>query len=93
MSLQKQFSVKERLKFQFRIDAFNIFNHANFTGLSTTLNFNSYPNPTIANNATPYNSAGQSVIPHRSGAVNAVPAPGKPAGGPRILQTVIRVQF
>jgi hypothetical protein len=92
MSLQKQFSLKERVKFQFRIDAFNVFNHANFTGLSTTLNFNGYPNPTIAKNATPYNAAGQLVNLTGFGAVNAVPGVGS-LGGPRILQTVIRIQF
>ena len=32
MSVQKEIS-----------DAFNIFNHANFTGENTTLNFNAYP--------------------------------------------------
>src|SRR5262249_46552356 len=43
MALQKEFAVKERVRFQFRIDAFNVFNHANFTGYNSTLNFNSYP--------------------------------------------------
>jgi hypothetical protein len=59
MSVQKQFSVKERLRIQLRLDAFNVFSHANFTGLNTTLNFTGYPNSTLANNATPYNAAGQ----------------------------------
>ena len=91
MSLQKEFVVKERLRFQLRLDAFNVFNHPNFTGLNTTLNFTSYPNPVIANNALPYNSAGQLVNVTGFGSVT-VPAPGA-AGSSRILQTLIRVQF
>jgi len=91
MSLQKQFSLKERLKFQFRLDAFNVFNHPNFTGLNTTLNYTALPNPVIANNATPYNSAGQLVNVTGFGAVT-VPSPGA-LGSARILQTVIRIQF
>ena len=55
MALQKQFTVKERLRFQFRFDAFNVFNHANFPLLNTTLNFGgAYPNNlSVTNN--PYN--------------------------------------
>jgi hypothetical protein len=86
MSLQKQFSVRERLRFQFRIDAFNVFNHANFTGLNTTVNFaGTFPgNETISN--APYSPTGQLVNQNGFGTVNAT-------GIPRILQTVVRVQF
>jgi hypothetical protein len=86
MSLQKQFSVKERLRFQFRVDAFNIFNHPNFTGLNTTVNFaGTFPNAEAVSNA-PYNASGQLVNTNGFGTVNAT-------GIPRILQTVIRIQF
>ena len=92
MALQKQFAVKERLRFQFRVDAFNVFNHANFTNLNTTLNFTgSYPGGlTVANN--PYNAAGQLVNQNGFGAVttNGV---GAVFGAPRILQMLVRVQF
>src|SRR3954464_11900904 len=44
MSLQKVFAVKERVRFQLRLDAFNVFNHTIFTGYNYTLNFNGYPN-------------------------------------------------
>ncbi len=50
MSVQKEFTVKERLHFQFRVDAFNIFNHANFIYLNNTLNFGgTYPNNVARN--------------------------------------------
>jgi hypothetical protein len=91
MAVQKEFTIKERVRFQFRVDAFNVFNHANFTGLNSTLNFTAYPNPVLANNATPYNAAGQLVNVTGFGSVT-VPAPGNP-GSSRILQTLIRIQF
>jgi len=97
MSLQKEFAIKERLRLQFRVDAFNVFNHPNFTVLNTTLNFSgTYPNNTAVANA-PYNSAG--VLTFQSGFGTAgttngiasntavLPAP------PRILQLLVRVQF
>jgi Carboxypeptidase regulatory-like domain/TonB-dependent Receptor Plug Domain len=100
MSLQKEFSVAEKLKLQFRADAFNIFNHANFIYLNSTLNFTgSYPNGlTVANN--PYSSTGALVNQNGFGTV-AAPAgtsntngAGTPSvANPRILQLVIRLQF
>jgi outer membrane receptor protein involved in Fe transport len=100
MSVEKQFTIKEKLHFQLRADAFNVFNHANFTGLNTTLNFNAYPTsptggvtglPTLANNATPFNAAGQLVNVTGFGSVTS-PAAGAP-GGPRVLQLVGRFTF
>lgn len=102
MALMKQFTVKERAQFQFRVDAFNVFNHPNFTGLqTTTLNFAAYPTssngvitglPGLANNATalnPSTGALQNVLGF--GALS-VPAAGAP-GGPRVLMLMVRVQF
>ena len=44
MALQKEFAPKEgRIHIKFRVDAFNVFNHAEFSGYNSTLNFNSYP--------------------------------------------------
>ena len=40
MAVQKEFAVKERVRIQFRVDAFNAFNHTEFTGYNGTLNFN-----------------------------------------------------
>jgi hypothetical protein len=95
MALQKQFSIKERLRLQFRFDAFNVFNHANFPTLNTTLNFSgTYPNNlTVANN--PYNSAGVLVNQNGFGTPNTqlITNTQVQAGAPRILQTLIRIQF
>ena len=91
MSVQKVFAIKERVRLQFRIDAFNIFNHPNFTGLNATLNFNAYPGTTLANNATPYNAAGALVNVTGFGAATD-PQVGA-AGSARTLQTLIRITF
>ena len=95
VALEKQFSIKERVRLQFRFDAFNVFNHANFPTLNTTLNFSgTYPNNlTVANN--PYNSAGQLVNQNGFGtpSTSLITNTGVPAGAPRILQTLIRIQF
>jgi hypothetical protein len=42
LSVQKQFSIKERVKLQFRADAFNVFNHTQFSGYNSTVNFGVY---------------------------------------------------
>ena len=84
LSLQKEFVLKERVRTQFRVDAFNAFNHTQFTGLYNTLNFSALPNSTPTN--LPYNSGGQLVNPNGFGTVSAV-------ADPRILQMMLRVQF
>jgi hypothetical protein len=48
ISLQKEFAVKERLHLQFRADAFNAFNHTQFSGVNATITYPSLNN----NNAT-----------------------------------------
>jgi hypothetical protein len=39
-ALFKNFSVKERFRFQFRAEAYNTFNHTQFSGVNTTITFN-----------------------------------------------------
>jgi hypothetical protein len=101
MSLQKEIAVvKERMHVQLRIDAFNVFNHANFNnGLATTLNFNGYTTnakgivtglPTITSSALGENANGSFNVTGFGTASSA--APGAP-GSPRVMQLVARITF
>jgi hypothetical protein len=98
MSIEKNFAIKERARIQLRADAFNIFNHANFTGENTTLNFNAYPtsngivtgSPTITSTALGRNANGAFNVTG-FGTVTS-PAAGAP-GGPRVLQLVVKFMF
>lgn len=98
MAVQKEFAVKERVRFQLRLDAFNAFNHPNFTGLNSNLSFNPYPTtngivtgaPTLTATALGRNPNGTSNI----NGYGAVTQPGAGfLGYARILQTLLRVQF
>ena len=40
MSLFKNFSLKERFRFQFRAEAYNTFNHTQYSSVNTTITFN-----------------------------------------------------
>jgi hypothetical protein len=99
MALQKEFVVKERLHFQFRIDAFNVFNHTDFSGYNATLNFNSYPtNGSGIVNGLPAITA-TALGRNANGAFNVTgfgtvtqTSPGA-LGYSRILQTLIRITF
>ncbi len=98
IALQKQFAIRERVKLQFRVDAFNAFNHANFSGYNSTLNFNAYPSangvitglPTITSTALGRNPNGSFNVTG-FGTVTQVGAGA--LGYSRILQTLIRVTF
>jgi hypothetical protein len=106
MSMQKVISIKERAHILLRVDAFNVFNHANFTGMNTTLNFKSYPtgpsgavngSPGLAATAIGENNPANGCTPSNCfnvtgfGTVTS-PAAGAP-GGPRILQLVAKFTF
>jgi outer membrane receptor protein involved in Fe transport len=84
ISLQKQFAVKERLHLQFRVDAFNAFNHTQYSGVNATVNYSSLTNPTPTN-----------LYLKADGTVNNINGFGTVNGArnPRILQTMIRFQF
>ncbi len=98
MALQKEFSVKERVHFQFRIDAFNVFNHTEFSGYNATLNFNSFPtsggvvsgSPTITSTALGRNANGSFNVTGFGTVTQTSPGA---LGYPRVLQTLIRVTF
>jgi hypothetical protein len=44
--LMKNFRLREKLNLQFRAESFNIWNHASFTGINTTVRFDSAGRPT-----------------------------------------------
>jgi hypothetical protein len=84
ISLQKQFGIREKVRFQFRVDAFNAFNHTQFSGVNATVNYTSLTNWTPSN-----------LYLKSDGTVNNINGFGTVNGvrDPRILQTMIRVQF
>jgi hypothetical protein len=83
LSLLKEFALKERVHFQFRVDAFNVWNHTQFSGVNATLNA---PNLTGAFTNIALNSDGSINNKNGFGSING-------ARDPRILMTMIRVRF
>jgi len=84
MSLQKTFSIKEDVRLQLRADAFNVFNHTQFSGINSTINFTSLTNSTPTN--LPFNADGTLRDKNGFGTVSG-------ARDPRIMQLVVRLQF
>jgi outer membrane receptor protein involved in Fe transport len=84
LSLQKDFSVKEKLHFQFRVDAFNVWNHTQFgPGMNLNLTASSLGG---AFTNLPVDANGNLVNKNGFGTPNA-------ARDPRILMTMIKVRF
>jgi hypothetical protein len=84
ISLQKEFAFTEKARLQFRADAFNAFNHTQYSGINSTLNISALTNGTYTNlyqnaNGTINNKNG-------FGTVNG-------ARDPRIMQLLVRLQF
>ncbi|MBC7926497.1 MAG: hypothetical protein H7039_12645, partial [Bryobacteraceae bacterium] len=86
MSLQKTISIVERARLQFRFDAFNVFNHTQFSDYNRTLNYSGLNNPTPTNLPRFNEATGRWDNPVGFGAVNAV-------RDPRTVQLVMRIQF
>jgi hypothetical protein len=84
LALSKEFRVKERLRFEVRLDAFNALNHTQFDGVNSTANFASPGSATITN--LPFNSSGALVNINGFGTVSSV----RP---PRNMQLSARFQF
>ena len=91
MSLSKEFKIKENVKFEIRVDAFNALNHTQFDGYNTTLNV------TSLTNKTPTNLADDKVIVNANGSINRAPLTGFGAvtsvRPPRNMQLSARFQF
>lgn len=84
MSLQKTIPITERAQFQIRVEAFNVFNHTQFSGYESTINYAGLNNPTIGN--LPYNTSGQLTNLFGFGAISG-------ARSPRILMLVAKFVF
>lgn len=84
LSIQKSFSVKERYALELRGDAFNAFNHTQFSGINSSLNFAGINNPTITN-----------AFLKADGTINNLNGFGTVSGArdPRIMQLSVRVRF
>jgi Carboxypeptidase regulatory-like domain/TonB-dependent Receptor Plug Domain len=83
LSLLKEFSVKERVHFQFRVDAFNVWNHVQFNGVNSSLT------------ASTLTSAFSNIAVNADGSINNKNGFGSFSGArdPRILMTMIRIRF
>jgi hypothetical protein len=84
MAVQRNVPLREKLRLQLRVDAFNVFNHTQFSSINSTINFSSLTNPTPTN--LPYDSNGNLVNKNGFGTVSGVRSP-------RVLQIVARLVF
>jgi hypothetical protein len=87
LSIQKTFSIGELMKLDLRADAFNVFNHTQFSGINTQLNFDVDPvDKQLKPVNLPYDAKGVLVNKNGFGTVSG-------ARDPRIMQLVIRFLF
>jgi hypothetical protein len=84
ISLQKNVPITERAQFQVRVEAFNTFNHTQFSGVNSGLSLSSLTNPVPTN--LPFNSSSQLVNITGFGSVSGV-------RDPRVLQIVAKFVF
>ena len=86
LSVQKSFSIDEKRRLELRLDAFNVLNHTQFSGVNSNLNFASLTNLTPTN--LPFDASGNFIFANRNGfgTVSGV-------RDPRILQMVARFVF
>lgn len=84
MSLVKNIPIHESVQLQLRADAFNVFNHTQFSGYNSTINFAGLNNPTPTN--LPFNASGQLVNLFGFGTVSGV----RP---PRIMLLAVHLVF
>jgi hypothetical protein len=84
LSLAKRFVIKENVKLEIRLDAFNALNHTQFDAVNTTLNVRSLTDPTPTN--LPFDAAGNLVNRNGFGTVQSV----RP---PRNMQLSAHIQF
>lgn len=83
LSIFKNFSIGERWKIQFRAEAYNVFNHANFSDVNTAPKFDQYGNLTNGLTLGPDGKTSQTDWFGRL----------QKARDPRILQLALRITF
>ncbi len=83
LSLMKEFKIKERLHIQLRCDAFNVWNHTQFSGINATLA------------ASSLTGAYTNLAENPDGSINNKNGFGSVSGArdPRILMTMIKIRF
>jgi len=90
MSLQRIIPITERAHMQIRVDAFNVFNHPQFSGVNSTMNsLSPAGTPALSNpqpSNLPFDSNGNLVNANGFGTVSA-------SRDARTLQTAVRIQF
>ena len=88
MALRRQFSLTERVKLQFRAEAFNVFNHPNFGDQGANANgTNNLTNPLFGRSTQMLSrSLG-------SGGANGGFNPLYQVGGPRSIQLALKLMF
>src|SRR6202158_717112 len=84
LSIQKTFAIRESMKVDLRADAFNVFNHTQFSGINSTINYKSFTDSTVTN--LPFKPDGTVNNINGFGTVNG-------ARDPRIMQLVVRFLF
>jgi hypothetical protein len=84
LSVSKTFAVKDRVRMEVRLDAFNALNHTQFSGVNNTVSFTSLSDSTVTN--LPYDQSGTLVRQSGFGTINGV----RPA---RTIQLVTRLTF
>jgi hypothetical protein len=92
LSIQKSFFITESMRLQLRADAFNVFNHTQFSDINRTVNFDRLPlrpgDPFTITNLPTFNPDG-TIQPKNKNGFGTVSA----ARDPRIIQLVVRFQF
>jgi hypothetical protein len=85
LTLQKNVQIKEAKELQLRLEAFNAFNHTQFAGLNTTINYTAYGVNTQQSSNVPLNANGTI----NTGAFGAVSG----ARGNRVVQLTAKFVF
>jgi hypothetical protein len=87
LALRREFPIHERLKFQFRAEGFNIFNHPNFTGIGNYVPSGPCGPPQPFQTLFCFGAA--QATPNQFGTLNSLYG----SGGPRSLQLALKLLF